>query len=223
MAITIKTDVDLQRDVLEELDWDPEVEASDVGIEVDDGIVTLTGTVEHYATKLAAERATFRVDGVRAVANDIQVRLPGSTERSDTDLAATAANVIEHNTTIPVGAIDIRVANHWVTLLGTVDWDYQRRAAEKAVKRIRGVAGVLNSIVVKQPVVSAHEIRDGIERALVRSAEIDANRINVEVEDGHVILTGTVRSWAERQEAHMAVWRSRGVTSLTNKIVIRQE
>ncbi|MEX1157376.1 MAG: BON domain-containing protein [Thermomicrobiales bacterium] len=221
MAIMIRTDADIQRDVMEEFVWDPEVEVTDVGVEVDDGVVTLTGSVREYATKLAAERAAFRVAGIRAVANDVEVHTVWSDERTDTDVAKAAANVIQHNTTIPDDAIDIKVARNWVTLTGQVEWDHQRRAAEKAIKRIHGVSGVTNMISIKQPAASASDITEGIERALVRSAEVDADRITVSVDGGHVTLTGSVRSWLERQEAHEAAWKSRGVTAITNKIEIR--
>ncbi|MEX1158632.1 MAG: BON domain-containing protein [Thermomicrobiales bacterium] len=224
MVMTMKThksDVEIQRDVMDEIDWDPEVEVTDVGVEVDDGVVTLTGTVDHYATKQAAERAAFQVDGVRAVANDITIHAMWDDARTDTDVAKAVANVLEYNTTIPAGAIDTRVANHWVTLTGEVNWDFQRQAAEKAVKRIHGVTGVFNSITVKQPQVSATEVKDGIARALVRSAEIDAAHISVDVHNGQVTLRGTVQSWAERQEAQSAAWKARGVTMVRNEIAIQ--
>jgi osmotically-inducible protein OsmY len=221
MITSLKTDAEIQQDVMDEIDWDPEVEVTDVGVEVDEGVVTLTGRVEHYATKTASERAAFRVDGVRAVANDIEIRPFWSKERTDTDIAMAASNVIQNNTTIPVDAIHIKVANHWVTLTGEVNWDYQRRAAENAVKRIHGVLGVMNSITVKQPVASASDVRTGIERALVRSAETDAGRITVNVTDGHVTLSGAVRSWAEKQEAEEVAWKAKGVTRVTDHIQIR--
>lgn len=214
----LKNDASLQQDVLDELDWDPEVDVTDVGVEVDSGVVTLTGTVPTFAIKMAAERAAFRVAGVRAVANDIIVHLPWSDDRTDTEIARAAANVIQHNTTIPQDTVDIRVANHWVTLSGTVEWEYQRRAAEKAVRRIHGVAGVVNNISLRQPTVDAGDVRDGIERALVRSAHVDAAGISVDVSGGHVTLTGTVRSLAEKFEAQQAAWRTKGVTTVTNHL-----
>jgi osmotically-inducible protein OsmY len=216
-----KTDYAIQRDVMEEIDWDPEVAVTDVGVEVDDGVVTLTGTVDHYAVKLAAERAAFHVEGVRAVANDITIHATSDDSRNDTDVAKAVANVLEYNTTIPAGAIDVRVADHWVTLTGEVNWDFQRRTAEKAVKRIHGVTGVFNNIAVKQPQVSTTEVKDGIERALVRSAEIDADGISVEVHNGQVTLRGTVQSWAERQAAQSATWRAKGVTMVRNNLTIQ--
>lgn len=215
-----KTDVEIQRDVMDEIDWDPEVAVTDVGVEVDDGVVTLTGAVDHYATKQAAERAAFRVEGVRAVANDITIHAMWPDKPTDTDVAKSVANVLEYNTTIPTGAVDARVANHWVTLTGDVDWDYQRRAAEKAIKHISGVTGVINSLTVKQPKVSAREVKDGIERALVRSAEIDANHVSVDIQNGRVTLRGAVRSWAEKQEAQAAAWKAKGVTMVSNEIII---
>jgi osmotically-inducible protein OsmY len=219
MATVTRTDIDIQRDVLAELKWDPEVEPTDVGVEVDDGVVTLTGTVDSYMKRWAAERAALRVAGVRAVANDVKVKIGAA--RTDTDIAKDVADALEANILVPKGRIKVTVKNHWVTLEGDVDWRFQREEAEDAVRRIRGVEGVTNLIAVKQPVVSAAEIKDSIERALVRSAEVDADRIQVRVDGDHVTLTGTVRSWAEREEAERAAWRSPGVTQVTNNIVVR--
>jgi osmotically-inducible protein OsmY len=221
MVAMIKSDAALQQDVLDELDWDPEVEVTEVGVEVDDGVVTLTGTVTNYTTKLAAERAAFRVAGVRAVANDVQVHYAWDEARTDTDIAQAAANVIEHNTTIPTGTIHIRVANGLVTLSGEVQRGYQRQLAEKAVKRIRGVVGVHNVITIAQQPASAEEIKQSVERALVRSAELDAECVSVYAFGGHVTLSGSVRSWAERQEAEDTAWKAPGITSVTNNISIR--
>jgi osmotically-inducible protein OsmY len=218
MAI-LRTDNDIQQDVLDEFVWDPEVQAPDIGVQVHDGVVTLTGTIDSYAVKMAAEKAAHRVDGVRAVANDLQVKLPGV--RTDTDIAKDAAEALARRITVPADRIDVTVQNGIVTLKGEVDWSYQRSAAESAVEYLRGVRSVVNLITVKQPKASASEIQSSIERALVRTAETDADRIRVRVEDGHVTLTGTVRSWAEKQEAGLAAWRAKGVTRVTNDIVVQ--
>lgn len=219
MATMIRTDNDIQQDVLDEFVWDPAVSASDVGVEVDDGVVTLTGTVDSYAVKLAAERATQRVDGVRAVANDLAVRTPLT--HNDTDIAKAAANALEGNISLPTERIEVTVQNGKVTLRGEVDWAYQRMAAHDAVQYLRGVRDVINLITVKQPKVSAADVQAGIERALVRAAEVDADRIRVRTTDGHVTLTGTVRSWPEKQEAALAAWRAKGVSHVTNDIEVR--
>ncbi len=216
MATRVYTDTEIHRDVLAELDWDPEVDAKDIGVEVDNGIVTLTGTVDSYTKKWAAERAALRVAGVRAVANDIVVKSP--TTRTDTDIAKAVADALDANSLVPKNRIKVTVKHGWVTLEGDVDWRFEREEAESTVRKVAGVTGVTNLIVVKQPSVSPAEIKEAIERALVRSAEVDADRIQVHVEGGHVTLTGTVRSWAERQEAEAAAWRARGVTSVTNEI-----
>jgi osmotically-inducible protein OsmY len=221
MATVVRTDVEIQQDVLEELRWDPEVEPSDVGVEVDDGVVTLTGTVDAFIQRWAAERAALRIAGVRAVANDIVVKPPGT--RTDTDIAKDVADALESNSLVPQGRIKVMVEDGWVTLEGEVEWWRQREETEDAVRRIRGVEGVTNLIIVKpvQTDVSPDEIKRGIERALVRTAELDASRIQVMVEGGHVTLTGTVHSWAERVVAEQAAWRAPGVTSVTNRIVVR--
>ncbi len=219
MLTLIRSDTDIQRDVLEEFEWDPQIEPTEVGVEVDEGVVTLTGIVETYPKKLAAERAAQRVEGVRAVADDLSVKRAGA--HTDTDIAKAAADSLESNTLIPAGAIDITVKNGKIALTGTVNWEYQRTAAAGSVRYLAGVREVINQITIKQPKVSAFEIKSGIERALVRAAEIDAGRIQVHSEDGHVRLAGTVRSWAEKQSATEAAWKAKGVMRVTNDIEVR--
>lgn len=220
MATAVRSDLDIQRDVLEELKWDPEVEPTDVGVEVDDGIVTLTGTVDSYTKKIAAERAALRVAGVRAVVNDIVVKTGGY--RTDTDIAKDILEALASNDLIPPGRITVKVDDGWVTLEGQVDWWFQREEAEDVARNVRGVEGVTNRIEVKPGAarVAPEEIKRRIEEALVRSAQVDANRIQVLVDGDQVILTGIVRSWAEREEAELAAWRSPGVTSVINQITV---
>jgi osmotically-inducible protein OsmY len=219
MATMIRSDNAIQTDVLDEFVFDPEVAAPDVGVQANDGVVTLTGTVDSYAVKLAAEKAAQRVDGVRAVANDLTVR--GPLTHNDTDIAKAAADALEANSSVPVSAIDVTVQNGKVTLRGEIDWSHQRSAAANSVRYLRGVRDVINLIQLKQAKVSATEVSAGIERALMRAAEVDADRIRVHTDEGHVRLTGTVRSWAEKQEAGFAAWRAKGVTKVTNDIEVR--
>ena len=220
MATATRTDIDIQRDVLDEFNWDPQVEPTDAGIEVSQGVVTLTGVVESYAMKMAAERAAQRVIGVRAVANDLSIRTRATW--NDTDIAKLAAAAIEANSVLPAHRIAVIVNNGHVTLTGEVDWNYQRVAAGGAIRYLRGVRDVINLITVKQPAASADEVKAGIERALVRAAEVDADFIHVRAVNGHVTLTGTARTWAEREAASLAAWNAKGVTDVTNEIEVEQ-
>ena len=219
MAISTRTDEEIQANALEELKWDSRVRPNEIGVAVKDGIVTLTGWVDSYLKKMAAEEAAHRVPGVKAVANDIEVRLPGFAERTDTDLAAAVLNALRWDAAIPTGKVDVTVSQGWVTLKGEVEYAFQKRDAERAVRRLSGVKGVSNLIVVK-PQVFPSDLKQQIERALVRNAETDARNITIEVEGSKVILRGTVRSYAEKQAAEDTAWSAPGVTEVENRIVI---
>jgi osmotically-inducible protein OsmY len=219
MAISIRTDEAIQIDVLEELRWDPRVRPNEIGVMVKDGVVTLTGWVDSYLKKMAAEEAAHRVRGVKAVANDIEVRLPGSAERTDADLAKAVITALKWQAAIPAGKVDVTVSQGWVTLKGEVEFGFQKRLAEWAVQRLSGVKGVTNLIVVK-PRLSPSDLKQQIERALIRNAETDARQITVEVQGSKVILRGTVRSYAEKQAAEDTAWSAPGVSEVDNRIVI---
>jgi osmotically-inducible protein OsmY len=213
----MKTDSELRRDVERELEWDPSIDARNIGVAAKNGVVTLTGYVSSYADKWRAERIAKRVSGVTALANEIEVKL--STERTDPDIAEAARAALKADSRLPADRIKVIVERGWVTLEGTVDYYYQKSAAESDVRYIAGVRGVTNALVVT-PKVSPTDIRMKIEEALKRSAQLDANRISVETEGSKVILSGTVRSWAEREEAEMAAWAAPGVTQVENKIKV---
>ena len=213
---------DLQDRVLRELRFDPRVEASKIGVTATpNGTVTLTGTVNSYTEKLAAEEAAKRVAGVRAIANDIEVVLPGTSRRSDTAIAEAALNALKSRAT-PLDNIKVIVKNGWVTLEGEVEYYYQKQEAERAVSVLAGVTGVTNNIRVR-PVPHTpkeEEVKKEIEDALIRSARLDARSITVEVRGTNVMLRGSVRSWAEREEAENAAWAVPGVLEVETRIEV---
>ena len=215
----MRSDSDIRRDVEGELRWDPDIDATDIAVTVNNGVVTLAGFVRSFMQKYQAEADAKRVAGVVAVANDIEIRLPGVDERPDPEIARDAIQRIKSELPFARDEIRVVVKSGWVTLEGEVEWNYQRGRAEAAVRRVRGLKGVTNSIEVK-PHVAPSEIRRKIEDALRRAAEIDAGRITVETVGSEVILRGTVRSWAERQEAERAAWWAPGVSKVDNRIII---
>jgi Predicted periplasmic or secreted lipoprotein len=215
----MRSDSDVKRDVEFELRWTPALDPTDIGVAVKDGVVTLTGFVRSYLEKFEAEKAVKRVSGVVGVANDLEVRIPSGEERPDPEIARDAVAAIKSWLPLSWESIKVTVKSAWVTLEGTAEWNYQRESAEKAVRQVRGVKGVTNLITLK-PKVAPSEIKQKIEEAFRRSAEVDANRITVEANGSEIILKGTVRSWAERQEAERAAWAAPGVTKVENRIVI---
>jgi osmotically-inducible protein OsmY len=213
------TDRQLQENVQAALDWEPSVDTAEIGVTVEKGVATLRGDVQSYAEKAAAERATLSVYGVKAVANDLNVRINTRLERTDSDIALAAVNLLKWNSQIPPDKVSVAVSQGWVTLKGEVEWNYQRDTAGRLVRDLTGVVGVTNAISVR-PRVSAALVESKIEAALKRSAEIDARRIHVGVSDGKVILSGKVRSWAERQEAERAAWAAPGVKDVDDRIAV---
>lgn len=214
-------DVGLQADVLDELDWEPSVNAAEIGVTVDDGIVTLAGHVPTYAEKRAAERIAMRVEGVRGVANEIDVKLPAAFEKTDADLAKAALNAIQWNVYLPQEKVKVKVEDGWITLEGKVEWNFQRTKAEQAVRALTGVRGVTNHLEV-EPRTSPQGIKEKIRRSLERIAVEDAEKIRVTADGSTVTLTGTVRSWMEREEAETAAWAAPGVKEVMNKIEVRR-
>jgi osmotically-inducible protein OsmY len=215
----MKTDAELQQDVMNELKWEPTLKAAEIGVAVKDGIVTLSGYVDSYVKKLVAEHAAARVFGVRAVAEEIQVRLPGSLKRSDEDIAGVVANVLEWNVLVPHDRVKVQVQDGLVTLSGEVDWGYQKFAAEEAVRNLMGIVWFNNQITVK-PTVKPQDIKDKILSAFQRNALLDSRRIKIETRGGKVILSGSVRSWGERAEAQWVAWAAPGVFEVENDILI---
>jgi osmotically-inducible protein OsmY len=215
----MRSDSDIERDVKEELEWDPDLDASDIAVSVKKDVVTLAGFVKSYTDKYEAESAAKRVAGVTAVANDLEVRLPSIDERPDPDIARDAVAAIKSQLPMSSERIKIVVKNGWVTLEGQVEWQYQRQTAESAVRRIKGVKAV-NNLIQLQPRARPDEIKRKIQEAFKRNAEVDANRIMVETNGGEVILNGTVRSWVEREEAERIAWSAPGVTKVEDRIVV---
>jgi osmotically-inducible protein OsmY len=215
----MKTDAELQQDVMNELKWEPTIKAMDIGVAVKDGIVTLSGYVDSYVKKGTAERAAARVFGVRAVAEEIQVKLPGSQKRSDEDIAQAVAIVLDWNVLVPHDRIKVQVQEGLVTLSGEVDWGYQKFAAEEAVCYLMGVAWFSNQITVK-PTFKPQDVKAQIRNAFQRNALLDSRRITVETRGGWVILSGSVRSWGEKAEAQWTSWAAPGVSEVENNIII---
>jgi osmotically-inducible protein OsmY len=215
----MRSDADIERDVKEELQWNPDLDASNIAVAVKDGVVTLTGFIKSYTDKYEAEAAAKRVSGVVAVANDLEVRMPSVDERPDPEIARDAVAAIKSQLPISWQNIKVIVKNGWVTLEGEVEWQYQRQTAESAVRRIKGVKGVSNLIQLR-PRTEPSEIKRKIMDAFRRNAEVDANRIVVETRGSEVILKGTVRSWIEREEAERVAWSAPGVTKVIDEIVI---
>jgi osmotically-inducible protein OsmY len=213
------TDKDLKQNVQHALDWDPSIDPADIGVSADEGVVTLRGTVRTFAEKFEAERVALRIFGVKGVANDLTVHLPTMFERTDTEIAQAAVTALKSNIVVPAGDVTVTVSNGWITLNGNVEWQYQKDAAAQCVRSLFGVKGVSNTITV-EPHVKPIEVRDKIEAAFKRSAEVDARRINVNASDGKVILSGNVRSYAERQEAERAAWAAPGVRQVEDRLAI---
>jgi osmotically-inducible protein OsmY len=215
----MKTNEELQRDVLEELEYEPAVDPADIGVTAKEGIVTLFGNVKSYAEKWSAVRATERVEGVRAVADKIKVELPSVYQRTDEDIARAVLNALKWDVFVPEERIKVHVENGNVILKGTVAHKHQQIAVENAIRNLGGVKGITNHIKVK-PVVSPFELKIKIENAMRRAAEVDAQRIQVDVLGEKVILRGNVRSWAERTEAERAAWSAPGVTVVEDKLIV---
>ncbi|HEX5075369.1 MAG TPA: BON domain-containing protein [Gemmatimonadaceae bacterium] len=216
-----RSDNDIRKDVLAELDWEPSLRNDDIAVAVRDGVVTLSGFADSYADKWRAERVTSGINGVKAVANDIQVKLPSSSQRTDPDIARAAIDALKWNISVPQDRIKVKVDSGWVTLEGDVDFYFQKQAAERAVRYLIGVKGVSNLISVRSTTKpSPAEVKQKIREALERSALYDADHIDVDVTGNKVILRGTVRSYSEWRDAERAARNAPGVTEVENKVTI---
>jgi osmotically-inducible protein OsmY len=215
----MRTDMELQKDVAEELKWEPRLTEDEIGVAVKDGVVTLTGFVPDFAQRRTAARAAERVVGVRAVAQELVVKVPEMFHYSDTELAHRVVNALKWDVEVPNDKIKAKVEDGWVLLEGTVDWQYQRNAAERAVRYLGGIKGVTNMVTIAPP-ASPYDVAQRIKAALHRTADIEARRIEVTAKDGKVVLTGSVRSWPERADIERAAWSASGVMAVDDRLAV---
>ncbi|HEY5075846.1 MAG TPA: BON domain-containing protein [Pyrinomonadaceae bacterium] len=216
----MKTDAQLQQDVIAELKWEPSVNAAQIGVEVKNGVVTLAGHVSSYAEKHDAERAAQRVTGVKALAIEMDITLAGFSKRNDTDIARSAGNVLEWTTYLPKDSVKVKAEGGWITLSGEVEWEYQRQAAVSAVRYLMGVIGVTDAITIKPKALSESAVRSDIEATLKRRAHSDAEDISVKVQGADVTLSGIAHSWSERDLARHAAWGTPGVRKVVDNMTI---
>ncbi len=214
----MKSDKQLKQDVIEELDWEPSIDAVNIGVEVKDGIVTLAGHLNSYVEKWNAERAVQRVAGVKGLAIELDVKLPGSSQRNDADIAHSVRNILEWHSSLPYEKIHLLVENGWVTLSGEVDWIYQKKAAEESIRFIKGVKGIKN-LLTSKPTTVPKDIKSKIEAALQRRAAQDAKAITIDVNGNAITLSGTVHSFSERCAILAAVRGAKGVTQVNDHLM----
>jgi osmotically-inducible protein OsmY len=215
----MKTDTELQKDVMAELSWEPSLDAALIGVEVSQGVVTLSGHVSSYAEKWAAERVAQRVNGVTALTVEIDVKLPGTQTRSDVDIARAAENILRWTSNLPIDKVKAMVEGGWVTLSGEVEWGYQRDAAARSVRYLMGATGVSNDILIC-PKTASNRVKADIEAALLRRAHDHIGQIVIEVEGGDVKLSGTVKNWAERKLVHNSAWGTPGVRTVVDNLTV---
>jgi osmotically-inducible protein OsmY len=214
-----RSDTDIHKDIVAEFHWEPSLRDDDIAVAVRDGVVTLAGFADSYADKWKAEHIASKIRGVKAIANDIEIKLPSASQRADPDIARAVVNALQWNISVPADRIKTKVEKGWVTLEGEADYNYQKEAAERAIRYLTGVKGITNLITVKQRATPA-DLKERIKEALQRSAQFDAERITVEVQGNKAILRGTVRSYAEMKEAERAALKAPGITEVENRLTV---